>query len=55
MSQNGQKRTSLMTALTKKWNTKPKNFFLLQTRRLAESFKGSNSSLAQSTVELCSW
>jgi len=37
----------------KAWNTKPKNF-LVQTRRLAESFEGLDSSLAQSTSELWS-
>jgi len=31
---------------------KTKNFFSLQTRRLAKSFEGLNSSLAQSTGEL---
>jgi len=29
--------------------------FSLQTQRLAESFEGLNSSLAQSAEELCSW
>jgi len=33
-------------------NPKPKNFFSLQTGRLAKSFEGLNSSLAQSTGEL---
>jgi len=53
MSQKGQKPTSLMASLTK--NLKPKNetFFSLQTRSLAESFEGLNSSLAQSAKELC--
>jgi len=32
---------------------KSPNFFSLQTWRLAESFEGLNSSLAQSTEELC--
>jgi len=36
----------------KKRNTKPKNFFALQIRRLAESYEGLNSSLVQ-LVELC--
>jgi len=62
MSQDGKKpeprwpKTSLMTSLTK--NPKPKTkkkFFLLQTRRLAESFKVLNSSAAQSAEELCGW
>jgi len=53
MSQNGQKPTSLMTSLTK--NDNPQNLFSLQTRRLAKSFEGLNSSPAQSAEELCCW
>jgi len=34
-------------------NLKPKNFFSLQTRRLAESFEGLNRSLALTALELC--
>jgi len=39
-----------------KWDTKSQNqkFFSLQTRRLAESFKGLNSSLAQLSAEIFS-
>jgi len=33
-------------------NSQPKNFFRVQTIRLAESFKGLNSSVAQSAEEL---
>jgi len=39
-----------MTSLTKQ--PEPKNFFSLQTQRLAESFVGLNSSLAHSAPEL---
>jgi len=39
-----------MISLTK--NPKPKNFFSLQTRRLAESFEGLNSSLALTALEI---
>jgi len=46
MSQNGQKPTLLMTSLIKKPEN-PKNFFSLQTRKLADSFESLNSSLAQ--------
>jgi len=35
--------------------TKPQHFFSLQTQRLAESYEGLNSSLAQSTEELWGW
>jgi len=42
----------LITSPTKNLKPKTKNYFLLQTRRLAKSFKGLNSSLAQSTSEL---
>jgi len=55
MSQNGPKTTSLVTSLTKNLQPQPKNFFLVQTRRLAKSIEGLNSSLAQSTKELWSW
>jgi len=54
MGQNGQKPTSLMTSLKKKKKPKPK-IFSLETQRLAQSFEGLNSSLAQSLEELCSW
>jgi len=38
-----------------KTNSKPQKIFSLQTQRLAESFEGLNSSLAQSVEELCGW
>jgi len=41
-----------MTSPTKKTKPKTNKFFSLQTRRLAESFKGLNSSLAQSVAEI---
>jgi len=41
-----------MTQPTKKRYLKPKKYFSLQARRLAESFEGLNSSLGQSTDEL---
>jgi len=37
----------------KTWNPKLKNFFSLQAWRLAKSFEGLNSSLAQSAEEVC--
>jgi len=39
----------------KKQKPKTKEFFSLHTRRLVKSFKGLNSSLAQSAEELCCW
>jgi len=36
-------------------NPQPKNLFQVQSRRLAESFEGLNSSLAQSVEELWHW
>jgi len=42
------KTTSLMTSLTKNPQPPTQKFFRVQTRRLAESFEGLNSSLAQS-------
>jgi len=44
-----------MTSLTKNPQSTTKNFFSLQTRRLAESFKGLNSALVQSAEELRPW
>ena len=45
-AKNGEKPTLLMTSFTTKMKPKTKKiFFLLQTRRLAESFGGLNSSL----------
>jgi len=40
-----------MTSFTKNHQPRTKNFFSLQTRRLAKSFKGLISSLTQSTEE----
>jgi len=47
MSQNGPKTTSLMMSLTKNLQPPTKNFFQVQTKRLADSFEHLNSSLAQ--------
>jgi len=44
-----------MTSPTKNLQPKIKNFFTLQTRRLAESFESLISSLVQSAEELYSW
>jgi len=41
--------------LQKICNPQPKNFFRVQTKRLAESFEGLNSSLVQSAEELWHW
>jgi len=41
-----------MTSLTKNPNPPSKNFFQVQTRRLAESFESLNSSLPLSVPEL---
>jgi len=46
MSQNGLKTTSLVTSLTKNLQPQPKNFFPVQTRRMANRFEPLNSSLA---------
>ena len=46
--------TLLMASLIKKQYPKPKNFFSLQTKRLARSPEGLNSSIVQSVKELCS-
>jgi len=54
MSQNSQKTTSFMTPLTKNCKSQPKKFsYSLQTRRLAKSFEGLISSLAQLATENC--
>jgi len=52
MSQNGPKTTSLMTSLTKNLQPSTKNFFQVQTGRLAKSFESLNSCLVQSAEEL---
>jgi len=53
--QNGQKSTLLTTSLTTKRSPKPNIFFSLLIRRLAKSFEGLNSSLAQLAEELSGW
>jgi len=56
MSQNDPKTTSLMTSATN--NLQPptkKNFFRVQSTRLADPFEPLNSSLAQSAEELGCW
>jgi len=55
MSQNDPKTTSLMTSLTKKPHTPGKNFFRVQSTRLADPFGPLNSSLVQSAEELGRW
>jgi len=55
MSQNDPKTTSLMTSLTKNPQHPTKNFFQVQSTRLADPFKPLNSSLAQSAEELERW
>jgi len=52
LSQNRQKPTSLMTSQTQKTKAKTKKIILLQTQRLAASFKRLNSGLAQSSGKL---
>jgi len=54
-SQNDPKTTSLMTSLTKNPHPSTKNFFQVQTRRLADPFEPLNSSLAQSAEKLWRW
>jgi len=44
-----------ITSLTKNLQPPTKNFFRVQTRRLAESFEGLYSFLAQSAGELWRW
>jgi len=55
MSQNDPKTTSLVTPVTKNLHPQPKNFFRLQSTRLADPFEPLNSSLAQSAEELGCW
>jgi len=55
MSQNDPKTTSLMTSVTKNPHPQPKNFFRVQSTRLANPFEPLNSSLAQSAEELGRW
>jgi len=55
MSQNNPKTTSLIMLLTKNLQPPTIKFFQVQTRTLAESFEGLNSSLAQLAEELWRW
>jgi len=55
ISQNGPKATALMTSLTKNPHPQIKKLFWVQSRRLSDSFKPLNSSLAQSVEELGRW
>jgi len=55
MSQNDPKNSSLMTSVTKNPHPQPKNFFRVQSTRLADPFEPLNSSLAQSAEELGRW
>jgi len=55
MSQNDHETTSLMTSLTKNLQPPTKNFFRVQSTRLADPFEPSNSSLRQSAEELGRW
>jgi len=52
VGQKGLKHLHLWHHSQKNWNTKPKNVFSLQTQRLAKSFEGLSSSLAQSMAEI---
>jgi len=54
-SQNWTKTYLTYDITHKKMKPKTKNFFSSQTQRLAESFDGLNSSLAQLAEELCGW
>jgi len=55
MSQNHPKITSLITSLTNKPHPQPKNFLLMQTRRLADPFEPLNSSLVLPAEKLWRW
>jgi len=55
MSQNDPKTTSLMTSVTKNPQRLTKNFFRVQSTRLADPFEPLNSSLAQLAEELGRW
>jgi len=55
MSQNDPETTSFMTSVTKNLHTQPKNFFRVQSTRLADPFEPLNSSLEQSAEELGRW
>jgi len=55
MSQNDPKTTSLMMSVTKNPLPLTKNFFRVQSTRLADPFEPLNSSLAQSAEDLRRW
>jgi len=55
MSQNDPKTTSLMMSVTKNPHPPTKNFFRVQSTRLADPFEPLNSSSAQSAEELRRW
>jgi len=55
MSRNDPKTTSLMTSVTKNPQPPTKNYFLVQSTRLADPFELFNSSLVQSAEELGRW
>jgi len=55
MSQNDPKTTSLITSVTKNLHPPTKDFFQVQSTRLADLFEPLNSSLAQSAEELGRW
>jgi len=55
MSQNDPKTTSLIMSVTKNPHTPTKNFFRVQSIRLADPFEPLNSSLAQLAEELGCW
>jgi len=55
MSQNDPKTTSLMTSVTKNLPPQQKNFFQVQSTRLADPFELLNISLVQSVEELGRW
>jgi len=52
MSQNGPKPTSLMTSLTKNPQPPTKNFFRVQTRRLADLFEQLSSTIGEGAMTL---
>jgi len=55
MSQNDPKTASLMMSVTKNLHPQPKNFFRVQSRRLADLFERLNRSLVQLVEELWQW
>jgi len=55
MSKNDPETISLMTSVTKNPHLPTKNFFRVQSTRLADPFEPLNSSVAQSGEELERW